>query len=559
MLLAAAWVGIRGALAVQHLAAAQSTAEELVTALRTDNALDGGTARNLSQDTAAARDLTSDPIWGAAVALPWIGAQLDAVRAIAESADIAASEALPPLVARGSVDVDSLVPVNGQFDLTMIASLQEPLAHTSSALARSAAAVDHVETSVLLRPLSARLGTFRALIDDAAAGADALHRAVELLPGMLGADGPRTYLLLFQNNAEWRSLGGIPGQVAHVTASEGQVTLDGLVAAGNFPQYPESVLPLADDVEAVYGDRPGQWMQDVTQVPDFAVSAQLAREMWSREFGETVDGVFAVDTVTLSYLLKATGPISLPGDDTINAENALSQLLNEVYFRYPDPADQDAFFEATAGAVFSALTAGAPDPAQLLDALARAGAERRLLAWSADESEQTRISGTALAGALPATSAKQASFGVFLNDGTGSKMDYYAAAEAAVDWLQCGGDLNDARLEVTLSSVAPSADSLPKYISGGGVFGVPAGITRTVIYVYLPEGYELIDSDLPDDLVTSGGYHDGRHVVTLIVDQQPGQPTTMSLTARGPAASVVTALITPSVNAIETVTGAGRC
>ena len=36
--------------------------------------------------------------------------------------------------------------------------------------------------------------------------------------------------------------------------------------------------------------------------------------------------------------------------------------------------------------------------------------------------------------------------------------------------------------------------SLPDYITGGGGFGVPAGITRTVGYIYLPEGFELTGS-----------------------------------------------------------------
>ncbi len=41
-------------------------------------------------------------------------------------------------------------------------------------------------------------------------------RAVRLLPPMLGADGPREYLLLVQNNAEQRATGGIPGSVVQL-------------------------------------------------------------------------------------------------------------------------------------------------------------------------------------------------------------------------------------------------------------------------------------------------------------------------------------------------------
>ena len=553
------WVGIRGALAATHLLSATATAAELAAGFQEDGTLSEDIADKLSDDTSAARSLTSDPIWKVVSTAPWIGPQLTAVSAVSASADIAASEALPVLAAQGSIDLTSLTPRAGRIDAAAIAGLQEPLATASEALARSAAAVDPVQVGALLAPLAEQVTEYRSLVEGAASGADAANRAAQLAPGMLGVDEPRQYLLLFQNNAEWRSLGGIPGQVAHVSVDDGRITLDSIVPASRFPEYAESVLPLADDVEAIYHDRPGQWMQDVTQVPDFTLSAELASAMWNREYGETVDGVFAVDTVTLSYLLAATGPISLPTGETVTSENAVPLLLNEVYYRYPSPTDQDAFFDAVAGTVFTSLTAGSPQPAPLLDALTRAGSERRLLAWSADAGEQTVIVGTTLAGSLPATDEEQATFGVYLNDGTGSKMDYYQTAESSVNWTQCTESSNVASLTVTVSNDSPPADQLPRYITGGGAFGVPIGTTRSVVYAYLPAGYELVTSEVPPGVTTAGGSHDGRNVVTLVFDQTAGDATTFTLTAQGPPASAVAADMTPTIAGPQTVIGSARC
>ncbi|TFB67457.1 DUF4012 domain-containing protein [Cryobacterium sp. Hz9] len=44
-----------------------------------------------------------------------------------------------------------------------------------------------------------------------------MNRAVQLLPAMLGADGQRSYLLLFQNNPEVRATGGLPGAFAEIS------------------------------------------------------------------------------------------------------------------------------------------------------------------------------------------------------------------------------------------------------------------------------------------------------------------------------------------------------
>ncbi len=45
--------------------------------------------------------------------------------------------------------------------------------------------------------------------------------AVRLLPTMLGMEGKRDYLVLFQNNAEIRATGGIPGAFATMSANHG--------------------------------------------------------------------------------------------------------------------------------------------------------------------------------------------------------------------------------------------------------------------------------------------------------------------------------------------------
>ena len=174
---------------------------------------------------------------------------------------------------------------------------------------------------------------------------------------MLGADGPRDYLVLFQNNAEWRSLGGIPGAMALLHTDDGAMTPRRAGVVGGLSASTTSrCCRSATRSRRSTASAPGKWIQNVTQVPDFAVSGALAREMWAREHGgQQVDGVIALDPVALSYLLEATGPVTLPTGDVLTSENAVPLLLNEVYQRYEDPADQDAFFAAAAATVFDAL------------------------------------------------------------------------------------------------------------------------------------------------------------------------------------------------------------
>ena len=46
-----------------------------------------------------------------------------------------------------------------------------------------------------------------------------------MAPAMLGADGPRTYLMLFTTPSESRGLGGFVGSYAELQIADGQLTL----------------------------------------------------------------------------------------------------------------------------------------------------------------------------------------------------------------------------------------------------------------------------------------------------------------------------------------------
>ena len=68
----------------------------------------------------------------------------------------------------------------------------------------------------------------------------------------------------------------------------------------------------------------------------------------------------------------------------------------------------------------------------MLEGLARGADERRLLVHSFDEAEQERLAGSKVAGELPSTPSSRPQVGVYLNDGTGSKMSYYLDYDVAV-------------------------------------------------------------------------------------------------------------------------------
>ncbi|MEW2013695.1 MULTISPECIES: DUF4012 domain-containing protein [Microbacterium] len=336
---------------------------------------------------------------------------------------------------------------------------------------------------------------------------------------------PETFL------AEWRTLGGIVGSMTPVRADDGRLALGEQIQARATTQYPESILDLGE-YASIYQAKPGRFLQNITQVPDFRLTAELAKEFAARE-DVPVDGVISIDPVALSYLLEATGPVDLPTGVTLTSANAAQFLLNDVYLDYPNADQQDLVFSAAAGAVFSALTSGDVDAGALLRALSRAGSEHRLYLWSAGPADADVLAGTTLAGAPPTNDADTARFGVYVNDGTGSKMDYYVTPDAHLDITGCGVGATPRTLtvQVTLTSNAPAgaATSLPDYITGGGANGVPPGIARVVGEVYLPEGFEVASSEITTESGFGGGMVGGRHVLSYSVDLKPGDTQTVTI------------------------------
>ncbi|RUQ09760.1 DUF4012 domain-containing protein [Curtobacterium sp. HSID17257] len=541
LILAVAWVGVRGALAKGHLERAVADVDTLRSQLSGgDTSGAQGTAAKLEDEASAARSLTSDPIWATSEYVPFFGTNLRAVRQIAGIVDDVSSGAVAPVSGVvGELGSDSFAPKDGKVDLEPLKRAQAPVQQAATAVSKASKDAGAIDVSGTLSPVTSAVNQLRNALHSVEGQVDVANRVVQLAPAMLGADGDRRYLLLFQNNAELRAGGGIPGAVALLNVQDGGISLQEQRSGQSFGPYPEPVLPLDDATDGLYGDITARYMQDVTLTPRFDVSAELAREMWKRETGTQVDGVLAMDPVTLGYLLQATGPVSLPTGDTLTSDNAVRLLLNEAYARYPDPDVQDAFFASAASSVFQKVSSGGFGTKRFVAALTKASGEGRLRLWSADEGEERLIAGTSLAGELPTVSPETRQFGVYLNDGTGSKMDYYLEKTVSVGSSVCRQDgLPTSAVEVTITNTAPAdaATSLPKYVTGGGSFGTEPGKIKTLIAIYAPKDAIFLGASQDGKAVgVQTAIDDGHPVAQLRTVLAPGESATFRVAFLGEA------------------------
>lgn len=562
LLLALGWVSVRGIGAVNELQKVADGATQLKTTISAGD-LEGATpiAARIAANAASARDLTSDPIWQAFGAIPWVGPNFRAVGEIAEITDNVSKDALTPLLeVAANFDLASLGFSGGTIDLAPFAEIAEPLGVANTALSTAQSEVRQIDADATLPPLAEAIGQMRSAVTEAATVVGSLHGAAVLLPTMLGGEGPRTYVLAMQNNAELRSSGGIIGSIALLRADNGKISLQTQASTRDFPPL-DTALPLSDSTIALFDDRPGRYLQNITSIPDFTEAGATIAARWEGRFGGTVDGVIAVDAVVAENLMAATGDLAF-GPFTASADNVTDILLSEIYAAVPDPAAQDQIFAKAASVLFSAALSGA-DPQAMVEALAKSAAEGRVRIWSAHEDEQELLAASALGGAIPEDSVDATYVGVLMNDTTGGKMDYYSRASITTAVGSCSGSPTT-QVQVTWTNTAPAdaATSLPAYVTGDGVYGVPPGTVRTLIGIYGPEGATpaSIDRDGAEEGVQTTLLGD-RVVVQHEVSLAPGESTTITIDFEGGEAGdrLTEVLHTPLVTAPKIAQEPLRC
>lgn len=158
------------------------------------------------------------------------------------------------------------------------------------------------------------------------------------LSRLLGKEGRKTYLVLFQNNMEIRPTGGFIGSFGLVTFEAGRMAdfsvSDVYSADGQLKGHIEPPKPIKD-----YLGEANWYLRDSNWDPDFPASARRAEWFLDKEIDRQVEGVVAIDLSPVKEILKYTGPVYLPDYNIdITSENIYEKTQSEV---------QENFFPGT--------------------------------------------------------------------------------------------------------------------------------------------------------------------------------------------------------------------
>ncbi|MFF3916585.1 DUF4012 domain-containing protein [Streptomyces sp. NPDC001852] len=570
---AAAWIGVTGWLARTELLAAQHDLNALrqsvaaavvshpaaVAAGAPAESAQERLLRSAAAHAARAHRLTTGPAWYTAAQLPFAGAPVETVRGLAKASDELAGEVLPPLV-RAVPRLSAGAHAGG------LARALTELQGQGDAFARAATVAADVRGDVRRLPHSTWLPAadsgrvqLSAQLDRLVPSARDAAVAARVVPAMLGAHGPRRYFLSFQNTAEARGTGGLPGAFAVLRTDRGRVSFERF---GNDTEMdgvrtdPKFGADFADQ----YGDNePGSVWQNSNMSPHFPYAARIWTSAWRVHTGRRLDGAIALDPGALGLLLRATGSARMPDGRAVTAANAVDLTERSAYADYTDVDERKAFFVEAARAAAGRVMRSMDDPRTLpalLGAVHDVERAGRLQVWSAHAAEERLLESRPFGGALPDAPGPFA--GLVVNNAAGTKLDYYL--DRSLRWAPgaCTGDGRSVTVTVTLTNRAPAG--LPDYVTqrvDHPPYPTRPGDNRLLVSYYAGTGAHLTSATLDGRrLEMISGTERGHPVYTLDLELPRGAGRTLVLHLREPEADrpptiLRQALVTPLRATVE--------
>lgn len=148
------------------------------------------------------------------------------------------------------------------------------------------------------------------------------------LPGLLGAesDGPKTYMLVLQNEDELRATGGFLTAVGSVVVQDGKIINMSFEDSYAFDD-PEKPYPPPPWQLTEYMDASIYLLRDANWSPDFPTTAEWVEYLYAYTRANTVDGIIAIDQYAITQLLETIGPVKVAGyDKPISADNIIATM-----------------------------------------------------------------------------------------------------------------------------------------------------------------------------------------------------------------------------------------
>ena len=332
----------------------------------------------------------------------------------------------------------------------------------------------------------------------------------------LGVKSPRTYMVLFQNDKELRPTGGFitAYTIARVDrgrfdpiSSDDIYNLDdkytpSIKAPDQFPKYLQGIYVALNRFR----------LRDMNWSPDYETSMDMFTKEIKKVGVSNIDGVIAVDTQMLVYLLDVLGKVTVPGYGDFSTKIVSGCNCPQVIFELESFADVEGpivWSENEPGKIVFApknydnrkkiigplmnailsATLGQPDEKMplLFEAAAKSLTEKHILFYLMDKKAEEAVKTLGVAGTINNYSSGDY---LYINDANlgGRKSNLYVTQEV----IQTV-EKKEGYVENTLSITYKNPEKQDGWLNS---------VLPNWVRIYVPKGSELISNDGFDDFAS---------------------------------------------------------
>ena len=427
--------------------------------------------------------------------VPGVAQNLDALRVGATmGSDLNSSAAF----AATSVDYQALRQEGGGVNLAQLELTAVPVAALATSLDAAVDGLSGIESPWVVTPLRTRLDDVALEVGDLRSETELAQLALADVPPLLGADGPRRYLVMVANPAEGRDFGGFLGGWALLWVNDGAIGLEAsgtpLDLFGPDAERPPP-FPLADFPPAYLEMTPGRYPQNWTSSADLGVVAAAATDLMEANGRGRIDGVIYADPAALAEFVALTGPIPVPGTVAeINATNTEAFFTRDQFRVLAQNPEGDEALGQLTGDIFDRLgSADLPGPRELAERFGPLVRDGHLAMATGATDDRALLNRTGLSAPLPAADGDV--LGIVERNKAPNKLDVFLDRSHNYDisWKADGG-ASIATLTSTYSNDVGDPAKLPPVVVGNES-GAPAGTQIREVAVLTPSPSAAVEVD----------------------------------------------------------------
>lgn len=449
------------------------------------------TAANIASHAQKMKDETDGWEWIVASAIPVYGADVANVCVLASTFDDLADDAVVPLVdALSDVSLDDLL-VDKTVNIEQTQKVLDAIVEVAPVIEEAADKVEAMEEPKI-EQIKSPLEKAKSALGELDTAARFSEKIAPSFATMLGADNPRTYIIVAQNNSEIRSTGGFLGSVGALHIDKGHIEMGEFGSVYKIYPPADQAASLTKEELEIFGPHVAYQVADSNFIPDFSRVGEIVEYSWEKAGRGSADGVIGVDPVFLQHMLALVGSVTASDGTVVDGDNAAKILLHDAYY-IENGHDQDAFFEEVARLSFEKFMSrlGSVSINKMGKTLGTDIAERRLQVWMKDKVEEEAMITARVDGKL-SHDAEHPTLGVYFIDESYSKLFWYLKVDTEIGEPMDHPDGSKTYpVTVTYKNMIEDENELARYAWAHNSLARSHGDMMCWVMISAPEGGKL--------------------------------------------------------------------